>query len=157
MLHDGSWVKLRKVAEDYDATDRDAAYAHIREHQREGEVVTGLLYISPDSQDVHDQNETVAAPLYNLPHDQLCPGNDALQKLMGSSNAYGNAQAVNVVSAGNPGPAACRRPNQVMADVPCSGAPIYRATTPSSLREVERDRFFRIVIADLNGAPATRW
>jgi hypothetical protein len=22
-------------------------------------------------------------PLYNLPHEQLCPGNDALQKLMG--------------------------------------------------------------------------
>ena len=45
-------------------------------------MVTGLLYISPDSKDVHDQNETVAAPLYNLPHEQLCPGNDALQKLM---------------------------------------------------------------------------
>ncbi len=32
---------------------------------------------------MHDQNETVGAPLYNLPHEQLCPGNDALQKLMG--------------------------------------------------------------------------
>ena len=59
MLHDGSVVKLRKVAEDYDPTDRDAAYAAIRERQRKGEVMTGLLYISPDSKDVHDQNETV--------------------------------------------------------------------------------------------------
>jgi len=83
MMHDGSWVKFRKVAEDYDPTNRDAAYAHIREHQNKGEVVTGLLYISADSKDVHDQNETVDAPLFNLPHDQLCPGNDALQKLMG--------------------------------------------------------------------------
>jgi 2-oxoglutarate ferredoxin oxidoreductase subunit beta len=83
MLHDGSWVKLRKVAKDYDPTDRDAAYAHIRAHQRKGEVVTGLLYLSADSKDVHDQNESIAAPLYNLPHEQLCPGNDALQKLMG--------------------------------------------------------------------------
>ncbi|HEX6162720.1 MAG TPA: thiamine pyrophosphate-dependent enzyme, partial [Vicinamibacterales bacterium] len=82
-LHDGSVVRLRKVAEDYDATNRDAAYAAIREHQRKGEVMTGLLYLSPDSKDVHDQNETVKAPLYNLPHEQLCPGNDALQKLMG--------------------------------------------------------------------------
>jgi 2-oxoglutarate ferredoxin oxidoreductase subunit beta len=81
-MHDGSVVKFRKVDADYDATDRDAAYAHIREHQKKGEVVTGLLYISPDSKDVHDQNETIAAPLFNLPHDQLCPGNDALQKLM---------------------------------------------------------------------------
>ncbi len=79
MLHDGSWVKFRKLAKDYDPTDR--AYAHIREHQRKGEVVTGLLYISPNSKDVHDQNDTVPGSLYNLPHAQLCPGNDALQKL----------------------------------------------------------------------------
>ena len=31
MMHDGSWVRLRKVAEDYDPTDRDRAYAYIRE------------------------------------------------------------------------------------------------------------------------------
>ena len=62
MMHDGSWVKFRKLAKDYDPTNRDAAYENIREHQRKGEVVTGLLY--------------------NLPHAQLCPGNDALQKLM---------------------------------------------------------------------------
>jgi len=82
-MHDGSIVNFRKVAEDYDPTNRDAAYTAIRDHQRRGEVMTGLLYVSPDSKDVHDQNETVAGPLYNLPHDQLCPGNDALQKLMG--------------------------------------------------------------------------
>jgi 2-oxoglutarate ferredoxin oxidoreductase subunit beta len=80
-LHDGSTVKLRKVGKDYDATNRDAAYAAIRDHQRQGEVMTGLLYLSPDSQDVHDQNETVPVPLTQLPYDQLCPGNDALQKL----------------------------------------------------------------------------
>ena len=81
MLHDGSWVKLRKVAADYDATDRDRAYAYIRDRQAAGETATGLLYISADSKDVHDQNETVPEPLYGLRHEQLCPGNDALQKL----------------------------------------------------------------------------
>ncbi len=83
MLHDGSWVQLRKVAKDYDPTNRDAAYAYVRDRQRAGETVTGLLYISPDSKDVHDQNDTVPGPLHDLPHEQLCPGNDALQKLMG--------------------------------------------------------------------------
>ena len=34
MLHDGSWVRLRKIAEDYDATDRDRAYRH---HPRSAE------------------------------------------------------------------------------------------------------------------------
>src|SRR6188768_2662160 len=53
MLHDGAWVRLRKVAADYDPTDRDTAYAYIRDRQRAGEVATGLLYLSGDSQDMH--------------------------------------------------------------------------------------------------------
>ena len=74
---------LRKLAKDYDPTNRDAEYENIRAHQRKGEGRTGLLYISPDSKDVHDQNDTVPGSLYNLPYAQLCPGNDALQKLTG--------------------------------------------------------------------------
>ena len=83
MLHDGSWVRLRKLADDYDPTDRDRAYAHVREHQRAGEVVTGLLYLAPNSQDLHDQIGTVPQPLVELPYEQLCPGNAELQKLQG--------------------------------------------------------------------------
>ena len=45
MMHDGSWVRLRKVSEDYDPTDRDRSFTYIRERQEEGEVVTGLLYL----------------------------------------------------------------------------------------------------------------
>ncbi|MEO8681785.1 MAG: hypothetical protein ABI665_22255 [Vicinamibacterales bacterium] len=82
MMPDGSWVEVPQAGEDYDPTNRDAAYNYIRESHRKGEVATGLLYLSPDSKDVHDQNDTVPEALYNLPHDQLCPGNDALQKLM---------------------------------------------------------------------------
>jgi len=81
MLHDGSWVTLRKVAEDYDATDRDRAYFYIRDRQKAGEVLTGLLYISPDSKDLVAQNELVDAPLYDVPFAQLCPGNEELQRL----------------------------------------------------------------------------
>jgi 2-oxoglutarate ferredoxin oxidoreductase subunit beta len=81
MLHDGGWVRLRKVAEDYDPTDRDRAYQHIRERQMDGEIVTGLLYISGDSKDMHEQNGTVPRALFDLPYEQLCPGAAALEKL----------------------------------------------------------------------------
>ena len=81
MMHDGSWVRLRKVAEDYDATDRDRAYAYIRERQTHGEILTGMLYLSPDSRDMHDQSDTIDVPLIDLPYEQLCPGNDELQKM----------------------------------------------------------------------------
>ena len=81
MMHDGSVVRLRKVADGYDPTDRDRAYAYIRERQREGEVVTGLLYISEDSKDLHDQSNTVDMALTDVPYDQLCPGSAELEKL----------------------------------------------------------------------------
>jgi 2-oxoglutarate ferredoxin oxidoreductase subunit beta len=44
-------------------------------------VLTGLLYLSPDSRDMHEQANTVATPLTQLPYEALCPGNDELQKL----------------------------------------------------------------------------
>jgi 2-oxoglutarate ferredoxin oxidoreductase subunit beta len=84
MLHDGGWVRLRKVAPDYDATDRDRAYAYIRERQRAGEVATGLLYISPESRDMHEQSETVPRALVGLTHAELCPGSAELEKLQQS-------------------------------------------------------------------------
>jgi 2-oxoglutarate ferredoxin oxidoreductase subunit beta len=81
MMHDGSWVRLRKVAEDYDPTDRDRAYAYIRDAQSKGEVVTGLLYIDEATRDMHGHAGTIDEPLTTLPYDTLCPGNDELQKL----------------------------------------------------------------------------
>lgn len=80
-LHDHSLVKLRKVAENYDPTDRDRAYAYIRERQHAGEVATGLLYLSPDTQDMIEQNDLVDGPLYNVPYEDLCPGAAALENL----------------------------------------------------------------------------
>src|SRR5215213_1086179 len=55
------------------------SYAYTR--QKEGEVVTGLLYLSVDSSDVHEQNNTVGTPLTQLAHEQLCPGSAELDKL----------------------------------------------------------------------------
>ena len=80
-LHDGSTLNLRKIDEDYDPTDRDRAYAYIREKQNIGETVTGLLYVDPESMDMVEQNNLIEVPLYNLPYDQLCPGSAELEKL----------------------------------------------------------------------------
>jgi 2-oxoglutarate ferredoxin oxidoreductase subunit beta len=81
-MHDGSLVRFRKLAEDYDPTDRDAAYTQVKEHQARGEVVTGLLYIEDDAEDMHALNRTVSAPLHDLPYETLCPGGAALDELM---------------------------------------------------------------------------
>lgn len=82
-MHDGSLVRFRKLAGDYDPTDRDAAYAEVKQHQSRGEVVTGLLYLEDDADDMHTLARTTAAPLYDLPYERLCPGSAALDALMG--------------------------------------------------------------------------
>jgi len=80
-MHDGSVVTFRKLDENYDPTDRDRAYSYLREHQNKGQVVTGLLYMSEQSKDLHDINKTVKQPLTTVPYEQLTPGAAALAKL----------------------------------------------------------------------------
>jgi 2-oxoglutarate ferredoxin oxidoreductase subunit beta len=81
-LHDGSIVRFRKTQEGYDPTNREAAYAHVRACQQRNEVATGLLFIDESGADMHAVWKTVATPLVDLKHEQLCPGNAALQALM---------------------------------------------------------------------------
>jgi 2-oxoglutarate ferredoxin oxidoreductase subunit beta len=82
VMHDGSTVHFRKLADDYDPTDREAAYQYVRQAQGRGEVVTGLLYIDEGAADMHGQNNSAGVALTDLPFSRLCPGNDALQALM---------------------------------------------------------------------------
>ncbi|HEX4042564.1 MAG TPA: 2-oxoacid:ferredoxin oxidoreductase subunit beta, partial [Xanthobacteraceae bacterium] len=61
--HDGSLLKLRKLAADYDPHDRVSALGYLQSRSAAGEIVTGLLYVDPDSVDLHDHLQTVATPL----------------------------------------------------------------------------------------------
>ncbi len=81
-MHDGSVVRFRKTSESYDPTNREQAYAHVRACQQRGEVATGLLFIDESGSDMHAVAKTVETPLVELPYEQLCPGNAALQSLM---------------------------------------------------------------------------
>ena len=82
-LHGGGHVLLRKVDENYDPTDRDRAYAYVRERIGQGELVTGLLYVSDGAKDMIEQANSLPGSLTNLPFGDLCPGQGELQKLMG--------------------------------------------------------------------------
>lgn len=81
-LHDGSRILLRKIDERYDPTDRARAMEYLRDKQAQGEYVTGLLYIDPNSQDFHEVNETCKAPLNRLPYEKLTPGHAGLSKIL---------------------------------------------------------------------------
>jgi 2-oxoglutarate ferredoxin oxidoreductase subunit beta len=72
--HDGSILRLRKLAAGHDPGDRLAAIDHIQSHQARGEIVTGLLFVDPAADDLHGHLNTVDAPLNRLTEAELCPG-----------------------------------------------------------------------------------
>ncbi len=79
--HDGSVLQLYKLAGEYDITNRVAAMEYLAGHYAKGEVVTGLLYVSLDSSDLHDYLNTVEKPLNSLGDSELCPGAEALGRI----------------------------------------------------------------------------
>ncbi|HUF13079.1 MAG TPA: 2-oxoacid:ferredoxin oxidoreductase subunit beta [Longimicrobiales bacterium] len=82
-MHDGSVVRFRKVPDEYDPSDRDAVYAFLRERQGAGELPTGLLYLDPTAEELHDVSGTVAGPLVDVPYERLCPGAVVLEEIQG--------------------------------------------------------------------------
>ena len=78
--HDGSVLRLRKLALDYDPRDRISALTYLQQRHAAGEVVTGLLFVEPDHGDLHDFLDTVETPLNALGEAELCPGQDILAR-----------------------------------------------------------------------------
>jgi len=79
--HDGSKLALRKVAPHYDPHDRLKALNYLQESAAAGEIVTGLLYVERDSEDLHEHLDTVETPLNALGENDLCPGAQVLDKI----------------------------------------------------------------------------
>ena len=71
--HDGTRLALRKLDADYDVHDRLAAMAFLQKHAAKGQVVTGLLYVDPDAEDLHAHLNTVDAPLNALEREGSLP------------------------------------------------------------------------------------
>jgi len=81
-MPDGSRIYLKKLAEDYDATSRDRALATLAEGKREGKLVTGLLYVHPESRPFEDELALVETPLARLSLEQVRPPRAVLDEIM---------------------------------------------------------------------------
>jgi len=64
---------------DYDPSNRVAAMTYLQERQAEGEIVTGLLFVDANAQDLHGHLGTVDTALNRMNEAELCPGVDALE------------------------------------------------------------------------------
>jgi 2-oxoglutarate ferredoxin oxidoreductase subunit beta len=82
VMHDGSRIVLRKLDAAYDPTSRTAAAAHIQERMKEGEYLTGLLYVEPSQNEFHALNQTPEFALNSVPYEALSPGSQGLEKLL---------------------------------------------------------------------------
>ncbi len=77
-MHDGSILKLHKRKDQADITDKAAAIAELETAKKEQHILTGILYLNPESKDTHDILQTSHKPLNTLSEKELCPGNSIL-------------------------------------------------------------------------------
>ena len=83
-LHDGSWVRLRKLEREYDPTDRRVAQELIIEANEKNLFVTGLLYLDTSKRTFFDSLELCDEPLALLDEEQLRPPPEVLDEVVAS-------------------------------------------------------------------------
>ncbi len=81
-MHDGSHLRLRKLHEDYNPTDRVSAVKTLMEAHSKGEVLTGVFYIDTQKPTFTDLLNLVDEPLATLPQERIRPGKQALEEIM---------------------------------------------------------------------------
>ncbi|MCB1707258.1 MAG: 2-oxoacid:ferredoxin oxidoreductase subunit beta [Halioglobus sp.] len=83
-MHDGSVLRLYEDAGDFNPLDRRSAMMAMMNHQHQGTILTGLIYLSKNSRDLHDVLQTSHRPLNQLEEGELCPGNKMLVNINAS-------------------------------------------------------------------------
>jgi len=81
-MHDGSHLRLTKLEEDYDPTDRIRAISRLHEAKDKGEVLTGVFYVNPKAPTFIDMLNMTEQPLTTLPESVVRPGREVLDQVM---------------------------------------------------------------------------
>jgi 2-oxoglutarate ferredoxin oxidoreductase subunit beta len=83
-MHDGSNLRLRKLQEGYDPTDKANAVRTLMESQQNDEILTGVFYIDTQKPTFIDLLNLVDEPLGQLPESVTRPAKATLDGLMAS-------------------------------------------------------------------------
>ncbi len=83
-MHDGSYIRLKKVGPDHDPRSRGKTFEMLEKAQMDQLFITGLLYYEEPRATIQDTLHLVQEPLALLGEDKLRPSKDALDKLMKS-------------------------------------------------------------------------
>jgi len=81
-MHDGSTLRIKKLAREYDPTSKFAALAALDEAEKKGEVLTGVLYVDTGKPSFLDLLNIHPSPLATLPESKVRPPRAALDEVM---------------------------------------------------------------------------
>jgi 2-oxoglutarate ferredoxin oxidoreductase subunit beta len=81
-MHDGSKLRLSKIEEDYDPTDRIKSITRLYEAHEKGEVLTGVFYVNTKAPTFLDLLNMTEEPLATLPEAIVRPGREVLDQVM---------------------------------------------------------------------------
>jgi 2-oxoglutarate ferredoxin oxidoreductase subunit beta len=81
-MHDGSRLRLRKLEEDYDPTNKIEAIHRLNEAHENNEVLTGVFYINTQAPNFIEMLNLTESPLATLPESVVRPGREVLEQVM---------------------------------------------------------------------------
>ena len=81
-MHDGSRLRLSKLEEDYDPTNRLQAIQRLHQAHDKGEALTGVFYINTKAPSFLDLLNITDQPLATLPQSTVRPGREVLDQVM---------------------------------------------------------------------------
>ena len=81
-MHDGSRLRLKKLEEDYDPTNRIEAVKRLMEAHANNEVLTGVFYVNAQAPSFIDMLNVTERPLATLPESVVRPGREVLKQVM---------------------------------------------------------------------------
>src|ERR1700681_2282516 len=81
-MHDGSSLRLRKLEQEYDPTDKIQAVRRLMESHAKGDVLTGVFYINANAPTFTDMLNVADEPLATLPESVTRPSREVLAQCM---------------------------------------------------------------------------
>jgi 2-oxoglutarate ferredoxin oxidoreductase subunit beta len=81
-MHDGSRLRLSKLEEEYDPTNRIRAISRLHEAHEKGEVLTGVFYVNTKTPSFIEMLNVTEQPLATLPESVVRPGKAVLDEVM---------------------------------------------------------------------------
>ena len=80
-MHDGSIIRLKKLDEDYDPTNRMQAIQMLEEARANNLLLTGLIYIDPSRPSLFDTYKLVDKPLNRLTEEEIRPTRESIDEI----------------------------------------------------------------------------